>query len=121
MALGVMRRGIKNPMPKVEIRPRADHDIDACFDYLAENAGLPVAIRFVQNANMSFAQLAQYPEMGAPLPVSRPRLAGLRQWRINDFEQYLVFYRPRPNGVAIVRLMHSSQNWWKKLRLNQPN
>jgi toxin ParE1/3/4 len=105
-------------MPGVKVRARAVDDLDRMFDYLEWNGGLAVAIRFEESAKATFLQLAQYPEMGAPLPVSHLRFADLRQWRVNDFEQYLIFYRPRRDGVAIVRLMHSSQNWWKKLTLN---
>jgi len=44
-----------------------------------------------------------------------PRLDGLRKWRVRDFEKFLVFYFPRSDGVSIVRVLHSAQDWWERL------
>ncbi len=56
---------------------------------------------------------------GAGLLTSRrppcPELAGMRKWRINDFDNYLIFYLPRPDGVSIVRVLYSAQDWWSLL------
>lgn len=53
--------------------------------------------------------------MGTALPLRDPRLAGLRKWRINGFEKFLIFYLPRPGGVSIVRVLHAAQDWWNLL------
>jgi len=42
-------------------------------------------------------------------------LAGLRKWRVNEFDNYLVFYKPRPDGVSIVRVLHAARDWWSLL------
>ncbi len=93
-------------------RAAARRDLIAHFVYLAENAGITTADRFLANAEASFSDLAQHPEMGAPLTLNHPQLAGLRKWRITEFEKFLVFYFPRPNGVSIVRVLHAAQDWW---------
>ena len=31
------------------------------------------------------------------------------------FENFLIFYFPRPNGVSIVRVLHAAQDWWTLL------
>ena len=49
--------------------------------------------------------------MGAPLTLRRPKLAGLRKWRIDGFDNHLVFYLPRPDGVSIVRVLHAARDW----------
>ena len=51
--------------------------------------------------------------MGAPLSLLRaPRLAGLRKWRVDGFEKFLIFYLPRQGGISIVRVLHAAQDWW---------
>ena len=53
--------------------------------------------------------------MGVSLTLLDPRLAGLRKWRVKDFEKFLTFYFPRSDGVSIVRVLHSAQDWWTLL------
>jgi toxin ParE1/3/4 len=53
--------------------------------------------------------------MGAPLSLRSPKLAGLRKWRVGGFENFLIFYLPRPDGVTIVRILHAAQDWWTLL------
>ena len=53
--------------------------------------------------------------MGAPLAWRSPKLAGLRKWRVSGFENFLIFYLPRPGGVSIVRVLHAAQDWWALL------
>ena len=102
-------------MPSVAKREAARRDLVEHFVYLAENGGLNVAERFLDRAEASFADLARQPMIGAPLTLKHPDLAGMRKWRIKDFDNYLVFYQPRPNGVSIVRVLHAARDWWSLL------
>ena len=36
----------------------------------------------------------------------------MRKWRVSGFENYLVFYLPRADGVSIVRVLHAARDWW---------
>jgi toxin ParE1/3/4 len=36
----------------------------------------------------------------------------VRKWRVGGFENYLVFYLPRANGVSIVGVLHAARDWW---------
>ena len=83
--------------------------------HLAIEAGQEIAVRFLESAEKSFALLADQPEMGAPPAFNGPRLAGMRKWSISGFENHLIFYRPRTDGVAIVRVLHGASNWWELL------
>jgi toxin ParE1/3/4 len=51
-------------MPPVTKRAAARHDLVEHFLYLAENAGLEVAERFLSRAEASFADLARQPYDG---------------------------------------------------------
>ena len=99
-------------------RPAARRDLVAHYVYLAEHAGESVADRFLKQAEVSFAGLTENPEIGAQLHLQRPELANLRRWPVQDFEQFLVFYLPRRNGVSIVRVLHTAQDWWGLLGVN---
>ena len=102
-------------MPVVSKREAAQRDLVEHFVYLAENAGLDVADRFLSNAEATFGDLAQQPRIGAPLNLQRPEMANLRKWRVKDFDNHLVFYEPRPDGVSIVRVLHAASDWWALL------
>ncbi len=104
-------------MPRAFKRAAARRDLIDHYAYLAENAGEEVADRFLVQAEQSFSDLVAQPEMGALLVLRRPELAGLRKWRVRDFEDVLIFYRPRPDGVSIVRVLHGAMDWWRLLGL----
>lgn len=102
-------------MPVALKREAARRDLVEHFVYLAENAGLDVADRFLSCAESSFNDLARQPTMGAPLTLKHPDLAGMRKWRVKDFDNHLIFYMPRPDGVSIVRVLHAASDWWSLL------
>lgn len=106
----------KKQMLSVKRRARANQDIDSHFDYLDKEAGSAVAKHFLECCEAAFAQLAQYPQIGEPTKAVSQRLRGLRRWRVKDFESYLVYYLPKPDGVEIVHIRHSSRDVWGMVR-----
>ena len=104
-------------MPVVRRREAARRDLVEHFVYLAENASLDTAERFLSLAEATFEDLARQPGVGAPLNLKQPDLANIRKWRVKDFDNHLVFYEPRPDGVSIVRVLHAASDWWALLGL----
>jgi len=104
-------------MPKVHQREAARRDLVEHFVYLAENAGFDTAERFLVNAEFSFNDLSRQPLIGAPLTLKHEELAGMRKWRVKDFDNHLIFYVPRSDGVSIVRVLHGARDWWSLLGL----
>lgn len=104
-------------MPTVYQHAAVKRDLVEQFIYLAEQAGLDTAERFLSNAETSFNDLARQPLIGAPLTLRHPNLANMRKWHITDFENHLIFYTPHPDGVSIVRLLHAARDWWSLLGL----
>ena len=102
-------------MASVHKRATAKRDLVHHYVYLAESANVETADRFLLQADASFADLARHPEMGAPLVLRRPELAGMRKWRVKDFDKFLIFYLPHSQGVSIVRVLHAAQDWWSLL------
>jgi toxin ParE1/3/4 len=92
-------------MAAVFQRPAARCDLLEHYVYLAENAGEALADRFLANVETAFTELSEHPDIGAPLTLRRPELAGLRKWPVKEFENFLIFYVPRAHGVSVVRVL----------------
>ena len=105
-------------VPKVHQREAARRDLVEHLVYLAESASLDTAERFLVQAETSFNVLAGQPKMGAPLTLGRPELAGLRKQRVKGFDNFLILYTPRPDGVSIVRVLHATRDGWGLLGID---
>jgi toxin ParE1/3/4 len=99
-------------MPRVRRHATARADLIEHYVYLATEAGEGTAERFFTNAESSFALLATQPNMGAPLTLRDPRLAGMRKWSVEGFENFLIFCLPDHDGITVVRLLHAARDWW---------
>jgi toxin ParE1/3/4 len=106
-------------MARVTTREAARRDLVEQFVYLAENAGLETAESFLRCAEASFSELATHPLIGAPVKLQNPALSDMRKWRVKDFDNHLIFYQPRPEGVAIVRVLHAARDWWDLLGISE--
>jgi toxin ParE1/3/4 len=93
------------------VRPKADRDLDEIADYLADVAGLDIALRFLAEAQETFTTLAGCPEMGWPCRMEHPELRQARKFRVSSsFDRYMVFYRPCEAGIEVLRVLHGSQD-----------
>jgi toxin ParE1/3/4 len=99
-------------MAGVHKHATAKRDLIEHFVYLAEEAGIETAERFLQNAESTFCDLSMHREIGVGLSLLEPKLTGLRRWHIKGFESFLVFYLSRTDGVTVVRVLHASRDWW---------
>ncbi len=95
---------------KFIVRPLARFDLLEAADFIEKAYNLDRVRAFFFAANETFTKLAQQPLLGSPRPHLAAQLPDLRQWRIKGFESYLIFYVPLPNGVEVVRVLHSRQN-----------
>jgi len=98
------------------VRPKADQDLDDQAYYLATQAGSDLGHRFLLAAHETFALLATQPQIGWHPRLIHPDLASLRVFQVTGFEKMLVFYRPRLDGVEILRVVHGSRNLRTLLR-----
>lgn len=106
-------------MPTIHQRAVARADLIDHFVYLAEHAGLDTAERFLAQVQTSFDDLARQPRMGAPLSLRPPELAGLRKWRVRDFDDHMIFYLPGPDGISVVRVLHAARDWYGLLGIGE--
>ena len=97
------------------VKPKADRDLDDQADYLAEDS-IDLALRFFDAAHSTFKLLATQPNMGWRSRVQYPGLEVLRVFRVTGFEDMLILYRPLPEGVEILRVVHGSRQLRALLR-----
>jgi toxin ParE1/3/4 len=90
--------------------PRAKLDLEECAIYLAGHASVEVALRFLECAETTFGILAEHSGFGRQLQFKRPELEGLRSFRVQGFENHLVFYLPRDFGIEVVRVLHGARD-----------
>jgi toxin ParE1/3/4 len=102
-------------MRRIVKRLAAKRDLTQHFVWFAEGASTELAQRFLQAAEKSFQDLAGMPKMG-PLKIHEGKFAGVRMWRVTGFENFLIFYRPLKDGVAIERIFHAKQDYQRVLR-----
>lgn len=82
--------------------------------------GEVLADEFLVAAESSFVALSEHPAMGSAIHSRRPEFVALRKWRVRDFDNFLIFYEPRPDGVSIVRVLHGTQDWWRLIGADGP-
>lgn len=90
-------------MPDIITRPGAEFDLIEIWDYIAEDSETR-ADAFIDAIDRKFHAIAERPNMGRP----RAELSeGLRSFPIG---RYVIFYRPIPDGVEIVRVLHGARD-----------
>lgn len=90
-------------------RPKARQDIVEIAIYLAERS-IEASDAFLEAIQSAFQLLASLPEMGSPRRFQSPRLAGMRMWPVEGYENYLIFYRPLSDGIEVVRVLHAARD-----------
>jgi plasmid stabilization system protein ParE len=89
---------------------QATQDLDDLAAYYLREAGLAVALRFVDNAEQAFAQIARMPKMGALLGFPHAPHAGIRRWHIKDFPRLLILYQEKPDGIEVIRVVDTGRD-----------
>ncbi|GMV93645.1 MAG: hypothetical protein AMXMBFR82_34230 [Candidatus Hydrogenedentota bacterium] len=100
---------------KVVRRVEAKRDLIKHYVYLAEHADLETARRFLRATEEAFLLLAELPELGASRQFRNRQLAEVRMWPVKGFRKFLVFYIPIEGGVRIIRVIHSTEDYWRVL------
>lgn len=91
------------------ILPAATGDLDEIVLYL-RNDSISVSDRFVRAMDQVVQRLLEAPLIGRQRDSANERMKGLRSWPIPGFSNYLVFYRPLPDGIEVVRVLHGARD-----------
>jgi plasmid stabilization system protein ParE len=65
---------------------------------------------FYDAAASTFEAIARMPGLGERRASPNPRLAEVRVWRIEGFENHLVFYRRADDGIEVARALHGARD-----------
>ena len=90
-------------MATVSRRPLAALDILDVWDHIAAD-DQAAADRWIDEIDASLTTLATQPMMGR----ARPELA--TDLRSFPFRRYVIFYLPLPDGIDVVRVLHSARD-----------
>lgn len=104
-------------MKPFEIFVRHDADLDAFgyFNYIFEH-NPDAAVRFLKAIDQTVAGLALQPLKGRLRRFRGKDLKNIRSWRVNEFENYLIFYRFDGVRLEILRVKHGAMNFPHALR-----
>ena len=94
----------------------ATDDIRQQVDYFLQKAGIPVAMRFIDNAERAFEQIAAMPKIGPLLGLDELPYEDTRRWHIEGFDRLIILYRETQDGIEVIRVLHSSRNIVELLR-----
>nr|WP_222622559.1 type II toxin-antitoxin system RelE/ParE family toxin [Ramlibacter albus] len=87
----------------------AERDVESAIDYYREQAGVPVALAFVEAVEVALRHISRNPAMGSPRLGHELGIPGLRSWPLNRFP-YLVFYFEKPHEVDVWRVLHMAMD-----------
>lgn len=90
-------------MPVITQRPRARDDLADIWDYIADDSEAR-ADAFIETIDRKFQTLAGRPGIGRLRDELKPSLRSFPVGR------YVIFYFPLPDGVDIVRVLHSARD-----------
>ena len=91
------------------VRARARRDVLSSADYLDEHGSQETAQRFLDATQITFEALAKMPNLGVLCAFRKPALRRIRRWPVKGFENWLIFYQPKRNGVEIVHVIHGAR------------
>jgi toxin ParE1/3/4 len=95
---------------RVVKRPHALRDLDEAAAHIQDRSGPQRAIRFLRAADSTFAMLAGMPGMGTRYEPDEPLYADLRYFPVARHRKFLAFYRPLPDGIEVLRVLHGARD-----------
>jgi len=103
-----------NPV-EIFVRHAAERDAFGYFQYIREH-NPEAALRFLQAIDGTIENLALQPLKGRQRKFRGKDLKNIRSWRVDDFENYLIFYRFAGRRLEILRIKHGAMDFPQALR-----
>jgi toxin ParE1/3/4 len=102
---------------KIEIFVRHDAELDAFgyFQYIHENNPV-AAMDFLEAIDRTIERLTLQPPKGRLRKFRGRDLKNIRSWRVDGFENYLIFYRFAGMRLEILRIKHGAMGFPQALR-----
>lgn len=96
-------------MPKFILAPCVENELWAIWSFIARD-NPDAATRVIEAAYETFKNLAAKPCLGRLGKFSHPCLKDVRSWRVTGFDNYLIFYRPAPEGIQVLHVYHGARD-----------
>lgn len=93
----------------VVLRERARRDIDEAIERYLSEAGLAVALRFIDALEDTLRQIGERPASGSPRHAHELEIPGLRFRSVGRFP-HLVFYVERDADIDVWRVLHGARD-----------
>jgi toxin ParE1/3/4 len=90
--------------PQFRLTKPAVQDIEQIADYIAQQAGLDAAERFLTKLDAKFLRIVQFPDLG------RQRNEILPNMRSLSLDNYIIFYMQIDSGIDILRVVSGYRN-----------
>jgi toxin ParE1/3/4 len=91
------------------LRPQAEIDIVEALTYVVDRH--PAGARRLRLELLeTMRRLNDMPMMGSH------RIGTAQDLRCFPLGSYLIFYRPTPDGIVVVRVLHAARNWSEAMR-----
>ncbi|HEX5081792.1 MAG TPA: type II toxin-antitoxin system RelE/ParE family toxin [Blastocatellia bacterium] len=88
----------------------ADNDFAEQFAYFSGTAGWEIADRFFNATLAAFDRICEMPEIGSRRRFDNPALLNVREWPVNGFDKYRIYYRPLGDRIEILRILHAARD-----------
>ena len=96
-------------MGKFVLAPCIEGELWDIWSFIAkDNPG--AATRVIDAIAETFKVVAETPGIGAARKYQNPRLHNVRFFPVSDFPNYLVFYRPIPEGIEVLHVYHGARD-----------
>ncbi len=86
-------------MARYELSKAADQDFENIFEFGIDTFGLAQAMDYQQGMEMRFAELAEQPELYAPVEHIR------KGYHRSVYSAHSIYYQIEPDRVLIVRIL----------------
>jgi toxin ParE1/3/4 len=100
---------------EIFVRHAAELDAFGYFQYIREH-NPDAAVRFLQAIDDTIESLALQPLKGRLRKFRGRDLKNIRSWRVDGFENYLIFYRLSGMRLEIIRIKHGAMDFPQALR-----
>ncbi len=96
-------------MSKIILAPCVEGELWEIWEFIAKD-NPNAATRVIEAARETFKSLAHTPGLGRPRKFRNTRLKAIRSCLVSGFDNYLIFYRPIPDGIQVLHVYHGARD-----------
>jgi plasmid stabilization system protein ParE len=94
---------------KFILAPCVEDELWAIWIFIARD-NPDAADQVIEAVYETFKNLADRPGLGRLRKFKNPRLKNVHLWRVSGFDNYLIFYRPAPEGIQVLHVYHGTRD-----------